>query len=105
MPKLGDPKTNAPVGQLIELRQSNNRQTCSAQYAPQSKIARASLNSSDNISNTLHALLDSNLMGLMRLVNLMGLAGSGIRLGDIARFDENLMAWSHGPHGRKPLPA
>ncbi|MEA3112136.1 MAG: hypothetical protein QOG58_1935 [Caballeronia sp.] len=108
MPKLGDPKTIAPVGQLIELRQSNNRQTCSAQYAPQSKIARASLNSSDNISNTLHALLDSNLMGLMGfvgLMGLMGLAGSGIRLGDIARFDENLMAWSHGPHGRKPLPA
>jgi hypothetical protein len=102
MPKLGDPKSVAPVGQLIELHQSNNQQMCLAQYAPQSKIARASINSSDNIFNILHVLLDSSLMDL---VGLMDLAGSGIRLGDVARFGENVMACSHGPHGRKPLSA
>jgi hypothetical protein len=86
MPKLGDPKTIAPVGQLIELRQSNSQQMCSAQYEPKSIIARASFNSSDNISNTLHALFNNSLM------DLVGLVLSGIRLSDIARFDENHMA-------------
>lgn len=102
MPKLGDPKTIAPVGQLIELRQSNSQQMCSAQYEPKSIIARASFNSSDNISNTLYALFNNSVMDL---VDLVGLVLSGIRLSDIARFDENHMAWSHGQHGRKPLPA
>ncbi|MDB5832001.1 MAG: hypothetical protein JWR14_1831 [Caballeronia sp.] len=102
MPKLGDPKTIAPVGQLIELRQSNNQQMCSAQYEPKSIIARASFNSSDNISNTLYALFNNSVMDL---VDLVGLVLSGIRLSDIARFDENHKAWSHGQHGRKPLPA
>lgn len=105
MPKLGDPKTIAPVGQLIELRQSNNQQMCSAQYEPKSIIARASFNSSDNISNTLYALFNNSVMDLVDLVDLVGLVLSGIRLSDIARFDENHKAWSHGQHGRKPLPA
>jgi hypothetical protein len=102
MPKLGDPKTIAPVGQLIELRQSNSQQMCSGQYEPKSIIARASFNSSDNISNTLYALFNNSVMDL---VDLVGLVLSGIRLSDIARFDENHKAWSHGQHGRKPLPA
>ena len=100
MPMLGDPEKSmngplaiAPVGQLIELRQSNDRQVWLGQYEPQPQTGCVDFNSSDNISNNLHALLDSSLIG------------SGIRLSDIARFDENLMAWSHGPHGRKPLPA
>src|SRR3978361_1942586 len=80
MPKLGDPKTIAPVGQLIELRQSNNQQMCSAQYEPKSIIARASFNSSDNISNTLYALFNNSVMDL---VDLVGLVLSGIRLSDI----------------------
>lgn len=92
MPKLGDPKKNmhgrqtfGPAGQLIELRQSNDPQVWLAQYAPQPNFRRYPINSSDNIFNNLHVLLDNRLIG------------SGIRLRDIARFDENYMAWSYGP--------
>ena len=98
MPKLSDPEKNmsgplaiAPVGQLIELRQSIDRQVWLAQYEPQPKIRCVDFNSSDNISRHLHTFRDSSLIG------------SDIRLNDTARFDENHIAWSYGPSQAKSI--
>jgi hypothetical protein len=91
MPEFGGPKKNmngplviGPVGQLIELYQSNDPQVWLAQYASQRKRIRCrSINSSDNISGNFHTLLDSSLFG------------SGNRLSDIGRSDEDHTARLH----------
>jgi hypothetical protein len=69
MPQAWRPKQNknspliiGPMAQLIELRQSSDLKICLGRRAPQSIIKCLSAYSSDNITNNLQVLRDSNLM-------------------------------------------